>query len=34
MDGDTLIFFAWLAVVVVLFANYAWHELSGWRAGE
>lgn len=34
MDGDTIFFFAWLAAVVALFANYARRELSGWRPGE
>ena len=28
MDGDTIFFFAWLAAVVAIFANYSIHEIK------
>ena len=29
MSGDLIFFFAWLAVVVAVFADFAWRELKG-----
>ena len=29
MNADTIFFSAWLAVVVAVFADYAWRELKG-----
>ena len=28
MNGDTIFFFAWLAAVVAIFANYCIHEIK------